>query len=321
MDIYSIYKKVPGGIVLIPMFIMALVNTFAPNLVSSFGGATVSLFKTGTVSFAALILFFTGTDIKLENFKILFKRCSVLILAKILFSFVFGFLYVKMFGLEGILGVNAIAFVVCIASCNPGVFLGLILDYGDRDDKGNFPFMNVLSMPCFAILILNTSSGIEFDWMSIITVLVPFVLGIIIGNLDDNITKMGDVAVRACLPFMGFCFGSSINFITAFSSGFPGIALSVMYILFTVPFLLLVERLINKRPGYCAVSWCSIAGFALTVPPLLEDIPYFEPYCTDAMSQISLALIITCLVCPYLTKLTVKIWGSATNEAARKIGQ
>lgn len=69
---------------------------------------------------------------------------------KFAIAFGFGFLFVKLFGAEGIFGVTAVAFVTCICSCNPGVFMGLAADYGEQGDMGNFAMMNIVSMLCYS---------------------------------------------------------------------------------------------------------------------------------------------------------------------------
>ena len=55
-------KKVPGGLLLVPMVIVAIINTFCPNLVK-IGGATEFLFTNTctmyvAVSYTHLFLFF-----------------------------------------------------------------------------------------------------------------------------------------------------------------------------------------------------------------------------------------------------------------------
>ena len=54
LDIYGLYKKVPGGMILIPMVLFAIINTLFPNLWTSLGDMSQALFKSGTLAFAAL---------------------------------------------------------------------------------------------------------------------------------------------------------------------------------------------------------------------------------------------------------------------------
>lgn len=166
-------------------------------------------------------------------------------------------------------------------------------------------------------MILAAATGGGFDVMGVITVLVPFILGMILGNIDPNYAKMVAPATPILLPFMGACFGSSINLINALKAGVSGILLSLIFLVINVPIMLFVDRVINRRPGYCGVSWCSVAGISMAVPTMLAANPAFEPYIGIASSQIALTIVITGLVSPFITKWVVGIWGSPKVPAKK----
>lgn len=308
MDVYKFYKKVPGGMLIIPMLIFAVINTLFPNLWTSMGDMSMYLFKSGTLAFAGLILFAAGATMNVKMLGESLKRCGVLTITKLIIGFGFGFAFMKFFGLDGVFGVSAIAFVACITSVNPGVFMGLIQDYGEQADMGNFALMNVITTPAIPIIIIAASSGASFNPLTIVSVLLPFILGMVLGNLDPNMAKIYGAATPIALPFMGCCFGSSINLVTAAKAGVAGILLAVVYLVIHV-IMLIVDKGINRRPGYCSVAMCSVAGIALIVPTMLSGEAY-QPYIADAVSQIALCILITSIVSPFLTKLVVKLWGS-----------
>lgn len=318
MDIYGLYKKVPGGSLLIPMFLVAIINTIFPNLLASFGGMTTALFKTGTMTFAAAILFFTGATIQVNTLGTVIKRCGVLTLMKFAIAFVFGFLFVKLFGAKGFAGITAVAFVTCICSCNPGVFMGLASDYGEAGDMGNFAMMNIVSMPCWPMLILAAAAGLKFNIMDIVTVFVPFLLGMLLGNIDPKFGKIVGPATGALIPLMGCCFGASLNLVTAAKAGLAGILLSILFLVLNVPLMLFADRAITKRPGYAAVAWCSVAGIAMTVPGMASSIEEYAPTIATSAAQIGLCMIITCIVSPFLTKWVVDMWGSPKVPSKRE---
>lgn len=310
INIYGLFKKIPGGSLLFPMFTVALINTIFPNLLASFGGMTTAMYKTGTLTIAGIILFATGAGIDIKTVGTVIKRCGALTVVKFAIAFGFGFLFVSLFGKEGIFGVSAVAFVTCICSCNPGVFMGLAADYGEPADLGNFAVMNIVSMPCFPILILATATGGAFDIMSIITVLVPFFLGMLLGNIDPDFGKMMGPASPILIPFMGACFGSSINLVSAIQAGVGGVVLALLFLIINVPIMVLTDKVIGKRPGYCGAAWCSVAGIAMTVPAMLSGDPAFADYIATAGAQIALAIVITNLGTPMITKWVVDMWGS-----------
>lgn len=310
IDIYGIYKKIPGGALLVPMFLVAIVNTIFPNLIASSGSVTTAVFKTGTLAFAGIILFFTGAGVKVKTLGTVIKRCGVLTIMKFAIAFGFGFLFVKLFGNDGIFGITAIAFVTCICSCNPGVFMGLASDYGEPEDMGNFVIMNIVTMPTFPVLILATAAGTAFNWIEIVTVFVPFILGMICGNTDPRFAKVVGPATPAVMPFMGCCFGASLNLIKALQAGLSGLLLAIIFLVINVPLMLFADKVLNRRPGYCAVAWCSVAGIAMAVPAMLSGMEQYAPYIETAGAQIALCLVITSIVGPFLTKWVVDMWGS-----------
>lgn len=310
INIYGIYKKVPGGSLLIPMFLVAIINTIYPNLLGSFGGMTTALFKTGTMAFAGAILFFTGAGIKVNTLGTVLKRCGVLTVMKFAIAFGFGFLFVRLFGTDGVAGITTVAFVTCICSCNPGVFMGLATDYGEPGDMGNFAMMNIVSMPCWPMLILAAAAGQGFNIMDIVTVFVPFLLGMLLGNIDPNFAKITGSSVGALIPLMGCCFGASLNLVTAAKAGIAGILLSILFLVLNVPFMLFADRVLTRRPGYAAVAWCSVAGISMTVPAMAGALDDYAATAGIAGAQIGLCMIITSIVSPFLTKWVVDLWGS-----------
>ena len=46
-----------------------------------------------------------------------------------------AWLTLKFFGIGGICGASALAITISLASCNPGVYAGLMQSYGDNVDK------------------------------------------------------------------------------------------------------------------------------------------------------------------------------------------
>lgn len=307
IDIYKIYKKVPGGMMIVPMLIFAVINTIFPNLWTTLGDMSQALFKGGTLAFAGLILFASGATMNVKQLGVALKRGGVLAIVKLLIGFGFGFLFMKLFGLEGVAGISGIAFVACITSANPGVFMGLIQDYGEQADMGNFALLNIITTPAIPIIVIAASSGMAFNAWTIVSVLLPFVLGMILGNLDPKFGKIYAATTPIALPFMGACFGSAINLVTAVKAGLPGLLLAVAYIVIH-SIMLIADKGINKRPGYCATAMCSVAGIALIVPTMLGEA--YAEYIAVAVPQIAMCIIITSIASPYITKWVVKKWGS-----------
>lgn len=315
MDIYGLFRKIPGGMLLIPMFITAVINTCFPNAFANAGGMTRALFQTGTQTIAALIMFATGAALDIKALGTVLKRCGCLSIAKLLLSFGLGFLYLKMFGMDGILGISGLAFVAVISSVNPGIYMGMIEQYGDNEDLGMFAVLNLLAMPAIPVLIIGTAGNNGFNMMEVITILIPFGLGMILGNLDRKLSKMFEAMTPLTLPFLGCCFGASLNLFAALKAGGAGIALTVIYLAVHTLVMLPADRLVNRCHGYASVAMCSVAGIAISVPQML-DANIYGAYQAVATAQIALCMILTNLFCPIITRAVVKKWGSPKAQAS-----
>lgn len=312
LDIMKLVNKVPGGLMLVPMIVTAIINTFCPAVLK-IGDPTTAIFTAkGTMTAIGMILFIGGSQFKLNELADALKRGGVYCLVKIVIGFATSIFVFKFFGLEGFWGISALSLVVVMSSCNPGVYMALVNQYGDNIDRAAFGLLNVVAVPALPILILSASSGNGINWMSIVATLAPFVIGMILGNLDKKIAVILAPGTPIMLIFMGFCFGASVNLFSAAKAGLAGILVGIIYIVVTIPIALLVDRGILHRPGYAGVAYSSVAGISVSVPAVIASImPMYKPYAEIATAQAALAMVVTCIAAPIITKWAVDKYGSA----------
>lgn len=80
-------KKIPAGMMLVPILIGALINTFCPELLK-IGDPTEILFTSkGMSCLLGLIIFFTGTQIKIKDLKKNLKKSFVLVATKLIVAY------------------------------------------------------------------------------------------------------------------------------------------------------------------------------------------------------------------------------------------
>lgn len=308
MKILKSIKKVPGGLLIVPMILSAIINTFFPEIFQ-IGNPTTALFtNNSTMVLVGLMLFASGTQFNLNKTVDVIKRAGILCVGKLLISYISGLLVIKFFGIEGVFGISAVAIIATITSCNPGLYLALINDYGDEIDGAAFGFLNLIVVPAVPLMILSSASGQGIDFKIIVANLFPFILGMVLGNLDSDFKNLYALATVILLPFMGICFGSSINFIVALKAGISGIILTLIFYLISLLPLLLIDRKVIKRPGYAAIAMSSVAGLSISVPSLAAEISnIYAPFMDVAMSQIALVSIITSIITPMIIKYILKI--------------
>lgn len=307
MKILKSIRKVPGGLLIVPMILTAIINTFFSNIFQ-IGNPTTALFTNkSTMVLVGLMLFASGTQFNIRNIVDVIKRTGLLCIGKLVISYFIGILVIKIFGIEGVFGISAVAIIATITSCNPGLYLALVNDYGDEIDGAAFGFLNLIVVPAVPIMILSSASGQGIDLKTIIANLFPFIFGMILGNLDSDFKKLYAPATAILLPFMGICFGSSINIMVALKSGISGIVLTAIFYLVCLFPLLILDRKVGKRPGYAAVAMSSVAGLSISVPSLAAEMSkVYAPFMDVAMSQIALASIITSVITPMIIKYVTK---------------
>ncbi len=306
MNILNNMKKIPGGIMLVPMFIVAIINTFAPNALN-IGSATTALFKTGTMTIIGIILFTAGTQLKLKNLPQALARGGTFLLIRIILCVATCAILKPILGTDKtLMGISLLAFVIVMSSCNPGVYAAICSQFGDPIDMAAMGVINIIAVPQFALLVLAIffAEGSNVNpWIIAIGTIIPFIIGLILANVDENFQKMFAPVTPVSLFFLGICFGSSLNLITAVKSGIQGILLGIIFLVISLVICLPVDKFILKRPGYAAVSFCCVGGVAIGTPAVVAAaIPAFEPFVPAAAGQCAFAVILCAIVVPILAR-------------------
>ena len=210
------------------------------------------------------------------------------------------------FGYEGFLGVSFLAFVCAVTSANAALYMGIISPFGDKADKASFGIMLICSMPLLPLLFLGFygESGFgQAQVMQIVSLIIPFFLGMTLGNLDMDIRKVFAGGNAIILPFLGFEFGSTINLIDAMKMIPQGLLLSLLYFIIVITPSYIFERAILKRPGYASVASGSLAGVALVIPSMAASSnTLFEPYVSSSVAVLAFVLAVTNILCPFMVK-------------------
>jgi len=309
-------RKIPGGLLLIPMLISALVNTFAPGFLGQFGGLTEALLTAkGTGYVVGLVCFCSAAMLDLKSLGKVLKKQGVLLLVKILLCLGLAALFMAIFGMPGInagiFSISALGFTVAICSLNPSIYLAMVSEYGSEEDKGAFGLAGLLCVPAFPVFVFTVIRGGTFDWMPILAVLIPILLGLLVGNLDRDLGKMFSGMVGPLTPFMGWSFGASINLIDAVrDGGVGGIVLSIIFYVLMVPIIFVVEKYVLKESGISTLGISSIAGLSISIPSIIAfSAPELAAYASVATAQIAFGVVITSIITPLFTQYYAKKQG------------
>ena len=316
MDILGKVNKVPGGIMVVPMLITAVINTFAPGALKIGGPVTGAFSGYGAMAFIGALLFTAGRQAKYSDLRLICSRGGVLVVVRLLVAYIGSWLTIKFFGLDGFCGVSAMAITILLANCNPGVYMGLMQSYGDNVDKAAMGIINLIAVPATPLVILGIADGTGFDYMSAVSTLVPFTLGLVLANADEKIRKMFSTATPVVLMFVGACLGASINMKAIANVGVAEVILIAIHIFIFLPIMIAADKIILRRPGYAAVAATCLGGFAVVAPRFIgESLPQYAPYVETVTAQMAVVLVVSIIVYPYITKWIVSKFGSGAQPA------
>ena len=313
--IMKFINKIPAGIFIVPLVIPMILFTLFPNLFR-IGGITESFLSANGSSFViGMLCFASGSTIKLSDLKKLLKFQGSLILSKVIPSLIlsFGFLYA--FGLDGILGISGLAFVATIISTNPAVYVAILNGFGREHEAGIYPFAGVIALPILPLIVMSVygSGGLTgVNWWPVVSVFVPLILGMILGNIDPSFSVIFAKCMPALLMLLGWTLGQGMNFIEAIKSGVPGLIMTIFFLIVTLPFALFFERKVLKGAGYSAIGLSTIAGVSTSTPAAVAAaIPELQPYVTSATAILLTGVMITSILSPFLAGRLAKKRGES----------
>ena len=122
-------QKVPGGLIIVPMFIGVLANTFIPDVLE-IGGFTSGMFKTGTNCLLGMFLMLNGASIDVKKIGLPLYKGFVLTLMKFVLGVALGLIVAAICGTAGLLGITPMAIIAAITNSAGGLYLGLVQQYG-----------------------------------------------------------------------------------------------------------------------------------------------------------------------------------------------
>ena len=308
--ILNFLKKVPAGMMVIPLLLGSLIVTIFPNAFE-IGGLTAAVFSSaGTNTLLGAQLFCMGTALSVKDMPKVLKRGGVLLLAKFAIGAGIGILVGKVFGAAGFLGLTPLAIICAVTNSNGSVYLTLMGEYGDEADCGCFPLLALNDGPFFTLVALGASGLANIPFQSLIAAIIPIALGMLLGNLDKGLRNLFAPMGSAIIPLIGFALGTGINLTNVLKGGFPGILLGLITVFVGGGFILLCDKFITRRPGYAAWAVATTAGIAVAVPAAVALIDTaWEPYVATVTVQVAASVVVSCILAPIITSWWAKKHG------------
>jgi 2-keto-3-deoxygluconate permease len=299
MQILRSVNRVPGGMMVVPLFIGMAINTFAPNLLK-IGGFTQALTGVGYPTLLGMYLFTVGTKMTVRAAPSMLFRGFGLLLTKVGTATALALAVDHFFG-GHLLGISTLAVMVAMSDTNGGMFLALTSVMGTRDDAGTYIVQSIETGPFLTMLIFVGTGLAVIPWLTMVSVIAPIVVGAILGNLDDDVRQFFGSHEPIIIPFMAFTLGQTIDLRSVVSAGLPGVALGLTVLVVTGFVCITADRLLGGS-GVAGAAASSTAGNSAAVPQAiaLAD-PSYAAIAPAATVQVAASVIVTAILTPLLT--------------------
>ncbi len=345
MRIKDTVDRVPGGLMIIPLFLGALINTvdqlhlpFLMEFLKSIGvaptadghyeflrigGFSEALFKNGANTLCALFLFCAGSQMNLRVGGIALKKGVILTTSKYAAGITIGFLWGALSDpVTGFLGLSTMAIIAAMTNGNGGMYAALTGQYGNRSDVGATAVLSLNDGPFFTLMALGMM-GSQFPIIAFVAVLLPIAIGMLLGNLDPKVRDFLKPAENVVIPFFAFALGANMNLKNFFNSEvvLAGIVLALMTVLISGGFMVLAFKIFRQKSFIAPWAEASTAGNAVATPAAIAaaatvaagtglmtaaEAQIYQDLVAIATAQISVATISTAVLVPFSVILADK---------------
>ncbi len=303
-------ERIPGGMMIVPLFTGAVIATIFPGVAKFFGSFTGALF-TGALPILAVFYVCMGATIELKATPYIVKKGGTLFISKVIVAAIVGIILGRIWGespVQGglLAGLSTLAVVAAMNDTNGGLYMALMGQFGDPKDVGAYSIMSIESGPFLTMVTLGVAGLSAFPWQALLGAILPLAAGMVLGNLDREMREFLARAVPVMIPFFAFALGAGINLTAVWKAGLLGIGLGFFVVIVTGIVLWIADHATGGN-GTAGLSAASTAGNAAAVPAIVAAAnPVYKPAAATATVLVATSVVVTAILVPILTAWWVR---------------
>lgn len=301
LDLLNKMKKLPGGLVIIPLLIAVILATFVPQ-VFQIDGYVTALFYDGNAAMMGLFLIVCGSAINIKQVGMPLYKGVTLTAVKFILGVLLGLLVGKIAGPGGFLGLTPFVIIAAITNSNGSLYISLSSQFGNASDTGAISILSLNDGPFFTLVALGATGLASIPFMSMVAVLVPLLIGFVWGNIDAGFRRACQTAQPIITFFMTISIGSKTDVSTLVKAGASGIVLGLISAATAVLFFIIFNILLPKkeRNAMGAAVGTTALNSAQTPAAVGQADPSMAQYVDMATAQCATASVITLFLCPFI---------------------
>ena len=297
--------RLPGGLMLVPLLIGAVVANLAPDTPKIFGSFTGALFS-GALPILAVFYVCMGATITFDAAPYILRKGGVLLGAKVLCGVLVALVAGRYLG-EGpvasgwFTGLSTLALVAAINDTNGGLYMALMSQYGRPRDAAAYSVMCLESGPFLTMLALGIAGLSAFPLPVLLGAILPLLVGMALGNLDPQMREFLGGGTKVLIPFFAFALGTTLNLHNVWQTGLLGLGLGLFVVVVSGAVLFVADRFTGGN-GVAGLAASSTAGNAAAVPALIAAAnPAYVPAAANATLLVSASVVVTAILTPFVT--------------------